>query len=102
MKKIRFVLTLLDVGNLSGTQIQSGLRIKSQDALKLSQRLWFDPVGVWRARLPSLTHRSVVVLTLGVEEAVDFLHGCHLHLQIRQVPHNPVQVVTDLHRRQRD
>lgn len=44
----------------------------------------------------SLTHRSVVVLRLGAEEAVNLLHSRHLDLQVCQVPHNPVQVVGDL------
>lgn len=46
----------------------------------------------------SVTHRSFVVLWLCAEEAVDLLHSCHLNLQVCQVPHNPVQVVGDLHR----
>ena len=45
----------------------------------------------------SVTHRSLVVLRLCGEEAVDLLHSCHLDLQVGQVPHNPVQVVGDLH-----
>lgn len=44
----------------------------------------------------SVTHRSLVVLRLGAEEAVDLLHRCHLDLQVGQVPHDPVQVVGDL------
>jgi len=43
-----------------------------------------------------VTHRSLVVLRLGAQEAVDLLHGGHLDLQVRQVPHDPVQVVGDL------